>query len=187
LILDGYQEIISDEDYDYVFDGYGSYDNPEIGDLRIRYSVLRPVEEVTVFGREANEKLGPHHGDQEKGLYRVFDGMKEDAQATLKAEYKASGWFGRVGVFILMWIGLMLILSPLSVSMELIPFLGKLGKGALTLVAFIVALILTVLASVIFSIFHSTLGLILLGVIIAVVAFLIYSKQQSKPAPKKHN
>ncbi|MFC1647524.1 TMEM43 family protein [Patescibacteria group bacterium] len=185
LTLDGYQEIISDENYDYVFDGYGSYDDPELGDIRIRYSVLEPVEEVTVFGRVADEKLGPHHGEKEKGLYRVFDGMKEDAQATLKGEYKAAGWFGRIGVFFLMWIGLMMMLSPLSVSMELIPFLGQLGKGAISLIAFIVALVLTIVASTMFAIFHSTLGLILMAGAVILVAFYFYNKSQQKPAVKK--
>jgi hypothetical protein len=185
VTLDGYQEIISDDDFDYVFDGYGSYDKPEIGDIRVRYSVLSPMDEVTVFGRAADEKLGPHHGEAEKKLYRVFKGTKEDAMSALQGEYRAAGWFGRIGVFILMWIGLMMILSPISTSLEIVPFLSDIGKGALTFIAFVIALVLTIVATFVFAILHNTVGLIIVIVIAGAIGFYLYTKPPSAKSAKK--
>ncbi len=179
VTLDGYQEIVSDDDYDYIFDGYGTYDKPEIGDIRVRYSVLKPMDEVTVFGRVADEKIGPHHGEAENKLYRIFKGTKEDAMAALQGEYRAAGWFGRIGVFIMMWIGLLMILSPLSTSMELIPFLSDVGKGALTFITFVIALILTIVGTFVFSILHNTVGLLIVIVIAGAIGFYIYTKPPS--------
>lgn len=184
LMLDEYQQIIKDDKYDYIFDGYGTYEEPEIGDLRIRYEVLEPMDEVTVFGRVADEKIGPHHGEAEKKLYRVFKGTKEDAMSVLKGEYTAAGWMGRIGGFILMWIGLMFILSPLSTAMELIPFLREIGKGALTMIAFVIALILTIVATIAFAILHNTVALIIIIVVAAAIGYYLYTKPPKKSAAK---
>ncbi|MFC1599556.1 TMEM43 family protein [Patescibacteria group bacterium] len=184
-----FEELQSDENYDYIFDGNGTFEEPEVGDVRIKFSVLEPYNKVTVFGRLDGKELVAHHQDQEKGLYRVFDGTLDDSKSVLAGEYKTAGTMGEIGVMILMWIGLMLVLKPLSVSLELIPFLGKFGKGALVIITAILAFAITKIAATILAVVNSLVGL---GVIAAVVIGLgvyFYTRKQPttiKPqAPKK--
>lgn len=179
-----YIEAVSDGDKDYIFDGYGEYSDPEVGDVRISYSVLKPIDEVTIFGRPDGEKLRQHHGEKESGLYRVFEGTKYDAIATLKGEYKAAGWAGRIFAFIVMWIGLMLILKPISVSLEAVPFVANLGKSALAVIAFVVALIFTVIASFVLSLLNGIGGLIVIGIVVVLIGLYLNTKKQEADAKK---
>lgn len=184
----GYAEIVSDKSKDYIFDGYGTLDDPEVGDLRYSYSVLPAGERVTVFGKLSDGMLEAHNGEQEKKVYRIFKGSKSDAQDVLKGEYEALGWAGKVGSFFLMWIGLLLILKPLSVSLEIIPILGKLGKGALGIITFVLALILTFISSFIFSMVQSVVGLIVIAAVVIAVGIYVNTMKQSLPTkqgPKK--
>lgn len=180
-----YEELQSDENYDYIFDGAGTFEEPEIGDIRIRFSVLEPMSKVTVFGRLDGKELVPHHQDQEKGLYRVFDGTLDDTKSILGGEYKTSGTMGEIGVMVLMWIGLMLILKPLSVSLELIPFLGKFGKGALVILTAILAFVITKIAATILAVTTSLVGLGVVVVVVAGLGFYFYTRKQPTQQPKK--
>lgn len=184
VTLYNYEEIKADEDYDYIFDGYGTFEEPEIGDLRIRYSVLKPDSKVTIFGRLDNNELVAHHGDAEKDLYRVFDGTVEDAKSQLKGEYKTAETMGEIGVMILMWISLLLILKPLTVSLELIPFIGKFGKGALVLITAILAFLITKIAAFVLTVINSIVGLVVIAAVVIGVGFYFYNKNKLAAKPK---
>ena len=110
--LSEYAEIVSDKDHDYIFDGYGSLENPEVGDFRYSYTILPVGEKVTVFGELSDGTIQAHSDEQGRKIYRIFKGSKGDAKAALKSEYETVGWAGRIGSFFLMWIGLLLILKP---------------------------------------------------------------------------
>ncbi len=117
--------------------------------------------------------------------FRIFKGSKGDAQAVLRGEYNTSGWFGKIGSFLLMWLGLGLILKPLSVVMELIPVVGKLGKSALGIISFTVALILTIVASFVFSIIQSWVGLAVIAAIVIGVVMYLDAKKGKLAVSKK--
>ncbi len=180
-----YEELQSDENYDYIYDGSGTFEEPEVGDIRIKFSILKPMNKVTVFGRLDGKNLVPHHQEQEKGLYRVFSGIFDDAKSVLAGEYKTAGTMGEIGVMILMWIGLMLILKPLSVSLELIPFLGKFGKGALILITAILAFVITKIAATILVVVNSLVGLGVIAVVVIGFGVYFYTRKQPEVKPKK--
>lgn len=175
----GYAEIVSDKDRDYIFDGYGTLEDPDVGDIRYSYSVLHTGKRATVFGKLSDGMIEAHNGEQEGKVYRIFSGSKGDAQSVLKGEYETAGWAGKIGSFFLMWIGLLLILKPLTVSLELIPFLGKLGKSALGIITFVIALILTMVSSFIFSMVQSVLGLVVIAVVVIAVGIYVNTMKQS--------
>jgi len=162
----GGAQVVSDKEHDYIFEGYGTFENPEVGDIRYSYSVLPSGEKVTVFGKVDGTAIERHSGEQNGKIYRIFKGSKADALDVLKGEYKTAGWAGKIASFFLMWIGLMLILKPLTVSLEIIPIIGKLGKSALGVITFTLALILTVVSSVVFSIIQSVVGLVVIAVVV---------------------
>jgi len=184
-----YLDMDSEISGEYIFNGYGTLQDPEIGDMRIKYSVVPVGDKATIFGRPDGSSLDPHHGEDEKGLYRIFWGTNDDAESVLKAEYKAAGWTWRAIGFFMMWIGLMLILKPVSVAMEVIPLLGQLGKSALAAVTFLIALILTVITSLISMVLHNIFGIIaIVGAIVAGIYFYFMKKQEKSggaAVPKK--
>jgi hypothetical protein len=170
-------KIVSDKDNSYVYDGRGSLAGPQIGDLRYSYSVLPTGKKATVFGKLSDGMIEAHHSENEGRLYRIFKGSNGDANAVLRGEYSSSGWFGKIGSFLLMWLGLAMILKPLSVVMELIPVIGKLGKSVLGVITFTVALILTIVASFVFSVIQSWIGLAIIAVIAIGVGLYLNAKK----------
>jgi len=177
-------KIVSDKDNSYVYDGRGSFTDPQIGDLRYSYSVLPTGKKATVFGKLSDGMIEAHHGESEGKLYRIFQGSNGDAHTVLRGEYSSSGWFGKIGSFLLMWLGLGLILKPLSVVMELIPVIGKLGKSALGAITFTVSVILTVVASVVFSIIQSWIGLAVIAVAAIGIGIYLNTKKGALAAKK---
>jgi len=170
---------------EYIFIGVGSLQKPEVGDMRLSYNVYRPGEKVTVFGKVDANQIAPHHGENESKIYRAFSGDHENAKSQLKKEYKTAGWMGRIGGFIAMWIGLTMILKPLTVSMELIPIIGSIGKSALGIVTFVVALVLTIITSLILSILHSIWGIAIIAVVVVGFGFYLNNKPPKAAKPGK--
>lgn len=179
VYLDSYSEIIDN----HVFVGYGSYSDPDIGDMRIGYSVVPTGDKATVFGRPDGKKIDPHHGENEKGLYRIMWGTVDDAGTKLKEEYKTQGWMYRIGGFLMMWIGLLLIFKPLTVAFELLPFVSKLGKAAVSAVTFLVALILTTIVSTVSMVLHNPIGIAaIVVVVVGGIYWFMFNKQKTAKA-----
>ena len=106
---------------------------------------------------------------------------------TLHKEYKTMLWLFRVIGFSLMWIGLGMILGPISVLLDVIPFLGSLSRTAVGGVTFLVALILSLITIIVSAILHSIVALvvILLVALGALGYFLVKSRQELKVEQKK--
>ncbi len=174
VFLDDYSSV-SDE---YYFIGYGSLQDPEVGDIRISYSAVTPGDKATVFGRADGKMIEAHHGENEKGIYRVFWGTNDDAVSKLKEEYNTSGWIWRIVGFVVMWVGLLLIFKPLSVAFEAIPFVSKLGKSAITAITFLAALILTTVTSLLSMVLHNPVGIAaIIVILVGAVYFFMVQKQ----------
>lgn len=179
--LDRFSSLESKEKVDYVYVGRGSWGSPVVGDVRISYSVVPSGEKVTVFGMIEDNEIVQHYDAEKRELFRIFSGVRQNAAAKLSMEYGTAGWMGRILGFLVMWIGLMMVLKPLSVSFEMIPFVGDIGKKALGIVTFVIALIITIVSYLIMAILHSTLGLVLVALAaLAVVGYLYANKKPAK-------
>ncbi|MBU1445771.1 TMEM43 family protein, partial [Patescibacteria group bacterium] len=179
--LDRFSTLESNEGVDYIYIGRGSWGEPVVGDIRISYSVIPSGKKVTVFGMIEDEEIVQHYDHEKQELFRIFLGVKQNAAATLSGEYGAAGWMGRILGFLVMWIGLMMTLKPLSVSFELIPFVGDIGKKALGIVTFVIALLITIISYLIMAILHSVLGLVLVALAaIAIVGYLYMNRRAVK-------
>ncbi len=170
----------------YIYIGYGTLDNPTVGDYRISYSVLPAGEDVTAFGELDGTKVASYTDEDGNTLYRLFDGSREEAIATLHTEHVTSTWILRVVGFFMMWIGLAAVFGPVSTVLSFIPFLGKLSKSLIGVVAFVVALVLSVLTIVISMILHSVVALIIIGILVLAGVVLIvmgYKKKKGETPP----
>lgn len=168
---------------DYIFIGSGTLANPEIGDLRIKYTAVLSGLDVTVFGKARGDQIVPYVYQGKTRLYRAFTSDRESAIATLSSEHQMISWLLRLAGFLMMWIGLGLVLGPISTFLDVLPVLGNLSRGAIGLLTFAVALALSIVTIVIAIIAHSLVLLILLLALIVGAAFLRSRRKAGARAP----
>jgi hypothetical protein len=169
-----------------IFLGKGSPDFPTVGDLRISYAVVKSGISATVFGQLSGIQLVAYVDNNKNRLYRAFEGTREEAIKTLHDEYVASLWIWRLVGFAMMWFGLYTIFGPLTVIVDILPFLGSLGRAVVGIVTFVVALVLTVITVVISMLVHNIVALIIVLVIaVAVLWYLRYGLVKKKPGANK--
>lgn len=153
----------------YIFQGTGSPQAPKIGDVRVCYRVLPVNTVVTVFGKLEQQQITPYLYRQTP-VYRLLPGTRAAAIATLQDEHTLWTWIFRAGGFLMMWFGLMLMGSPLSVVLDVIPFLGSLASGFMFVSSLITALILSsVTILVAMSLQHPIAWLLAIGVAVGVL------------------
>lgn len=160
-------------DGEHLYLGGAQAGQPKVGDVRLSYEALPSRQEVTAFGAVQGDRLVPFEAGGQS-LYRAFPGTKAQAVAGMHQEHKAMTWILRVVGFLCMWGGMMLGLGPIHVLMDVIPFLGDLGRGLSGVMTFLVALVLTAITIVVSMILHSFVAMVvvtLLG-LVGAVAFL---------------
>lgn len=160
----------------------GAETEPQIGDVRVSYSVVHDGMDVTVFGELAESKIVPYvDGETETTIYRMFDGTRDEALKTLHGEYATSLWLLRAIGFILMWSGFGMLLAPLSVVLDVIPAAGAVSRGLIGFVTFILSAVLTVLTIFVSSIFHNVYALAAAVVVALVLGVWFLKKKVGKP------
>ena len=140
----------------YLFVGQGTLQAPKIGDLRIQYKALENGAQVTVLGKLSNRKeISAYLGPQNSEIYRLLLGNRTQAFSTLSQEHQLLTWRLRGVGFLMMWIGMELIFEPLSVFLDLLPFLGALSRWAVRVVTLITSLSLSILTIFLSIILHN--------------------------------
>lgn len=137
----------------YIFQGSGAPQAPQIGDLRVCYSVLPVDTVVTVFGKLDQSRITPylHH---QGVMYRLLPGTRQAAIATLTQEHNLWTWIFRGGGFLMMWFGLILLGSPFSAVLDVIPGVGSFAEGFTLISSLIAAFLLstvTILAAMLLN------------------------------------
>ncbi len=146
----------------YLFQGKGMLENPEVGDLRIQYSIIPNGLDVTVFGQlDSNNRITSYLHKGKHRLYRIFAGSRAEAISTLKTEHKIWTWVLRLVGFLMMWIGLALALEPISVILDFLPFLGGITRGITKASTFIIAFVMSSITILLSMLLHNLLALAL--------------------------
>ena len=184
VVLSGAAKLMGQQ---YVFvasSATSTIDMPNIGDLRISYEVVPVGTHVTAIGQLNGMNLEAYHDAKNNTLYRIFNGSKADAVATLHQEYTTSLWILRLVGFLMMWFGLMLFFEPLSTVLDILPIFGSLSRGLIGVASFVVALTLSIVTIIISLIVHNIIALILaVAVIIGVIIFgLKFWRKTKAPA-----
>jgi hypothetical protein len=168
--------------------GYGYYGGnaaPTVGDMRIHYTALASDINVTVFGQLTGGQIVPYLYKGEDRLYHARTGTREEAIAALSQEHKTVGWILRLVGFLMMWIGLSMCFAPINAVLDVLPFLGNVGRGMVSIVMFFVALGLSIVTIIVSMIAHNPIALIITLVIIAGLVFLIARLISKKRAASK--
>ncbi|MFA7314563.1 MAG: TMEM43 family protein [Candidatus Magasanikbacteria bacterium] len=167
----------------YVYVTKNGVATPTVGDMRVSYSGIMSGTPVTLLGRLDGDKISlmtdPKTGTK---LYRAFTGTFTDALGTLHTEYKTSLWILRLIGFLMMWIGLGMVLAPLSIIMDILPFLGSVSRGVIGLVTCVVAIVLSIITIIVSKFLHNpfVLVLVVLGVVVYIFSLIKKAKDKSQ-------
>jgi hypothetical protein len=140
------EDLADIEDFpDADFHGSGIYfgDNPsapQIGDLRITYHMVAPTE-VSIVSRQIGQSLEPYRA-KAGGTINMLSlgnvGTENMFQQAQRSNVMWT-WIFRLGGFILMLVGVAMILRPLSVLADVIPFLGSIVGAGSVILSFLIA------------------------------------------------
>ncbi len=171
-------------DDQYLFMGNGSLDNPQVGDLRISYTALVPGATVTAFGKLNGSALETYTDEEGSSLYRVYKGTHDEAVSTMHTEHVTSTWILRAVGFIMMWVGLGMLLAPISTMLDILPFLGEASKALISIVTFVISLILAGATILVSMILHNLIALlVVLGVlVVGIIVVIVLLKKKKQPS-----
>lgn len=177
LDLPAFEEISLDSGK-YAFRGQGSLENPGLGDLRISYGVIRSGMEGTVFGKLDQGWISTYYDKDNNRLYRLFAGDKAQAISTLQGEHKMMLWLLRIVGFLLLWAAFKLLFEPLSVILDVLPFLGSVSRMGTGVLTFIWALLISLVVIIISMIVHNLVALII--VLALIIGGIIWAVSRRK-------
>lgn len=162
-------------------------DSPRVGDLRIRYGVVEPGP-VTIVAAQSGNSFQPYQSPV-GGTIEEFRSGTHTADAVFGQAQKRNTtltWLLRVGGFALMFIGLLLVLRPLSVALDVVPFLGNLAGKGVTLIAFLIAAgfaLVTIAAAWLFYRPLLSVGLIVAGIALVFGVKWLRERNEDEEAP----
>lgn len=161
-----------------------SPERPQVGDLRIHFRVVRPAV-VTLVGQQQGNRVVPYP-TQAGGTISLLEYGTLAAEVMFEKAQSANvllSWLLRLGGFLLTFIGFAMILRPLSVLADVIPFVGNLVERGTGLIAFVAAcLVSLVTIAVGWIFFRPLLGIALLVVAVALVVWLVLLGRKRKAA-----
>jgi len=168
---------------DYLYNG-ADYNNPEVGDIRVSYNVVRAGQEMTLFGSLNDNLISSYSNEDGDSLYRLFVEDAEGAVEVLHSEYTKSLWMFRLIGFLMMWFGMLLVLRPITVLLDVVPIFGSISGFAFFFITLPIALLLSLLTIVISLLFHNIVITMIVAVVAIVVTLLVLMRRNKKTAPK---
>ncbi len=159
-----------------------SPDAPKVGDARVQFRAIT-TGDASVLSRQVTDTFEPFHTSFNTNISRISSGIqsKEAMFASAQAENATLTWILRGVGFLLMLIGLSMLVAPLRVVADVIPFLGSLVGAGTGFVAFIGSIFGTLTTIGLAWLFYRPL----LGIALLVVAFYALSHLPKASAAKK--
>ena len=163
-----------------------SYTNEAIGDTRVTYSAAGSGQ-VSIIAQQTGSTFAPYTASSGADLYLLEAGnissneMFENAKAGNKAITMVLRFVG----FVVMAIGIGLMMGPIAAVADIIPCLGDCVGGAISIVAGLIAAVLSLVVIGIAWVSNRPIILGIGGAVAGVVLILLYSgyrtKNQQKP------
>lgn len=176
------QNVLTDAaklDGSYLFIGQGTQSSPQIGDVRISYTALDSPAAVTVFGQQSSERLTPYLYEQSSTFFRALNGDRNAAIQALQTEHTVITWLLRGGGFLMIWIGLLLVVSPLGTVAGVLPILKQITGFISGIVTFLVALVIWGVVTLIAVVLHNIWLALAAALLVVALLFFFLRRRQS--------
>jgi hypothetical protein len=158
---------------------------PQIGDLRIDFTIVRP-QTVSIVAQQAGNGLRGYVTKAGRTLEMLACGPHSSAEMFTVAQKENSTmtWILRLVGFLVMWAGLALILNPLKVIADVVPFIGDIIGMGIGLLTVLIALPLSLLTIAIAWIFYRPLLGIALLALAGVAVFMLVKRMKKNSSPQ---
>ncbi len=153
---------------------------PKVGDERVSFSVLKEGFSGTVLGKVEGAELVRYTDKEGNTLFRIFAGGHNEALAALHGEYTMTLWILRLVGFLMMWAGMRAVIAPLSVFLDILPFLGGASRAVTGGTTFLIALVLSAVTIIVSAIIHNIVALIVVLALLIGGVFLLKSRKNTK-------
>lgn len=167
---------------EYLFEGKGSLQTPQLGDVRVSFTAVPAGITATAFGVQTGQTFTSYDYRGRAELYRILAGSQSEAIKQLDTEYKIMLWGFRGLGFFLTWLGLGLLVSPLTALLRFIPVLGNLGRKAIGALTFVLALLLSLMIITISALLHNVWAVLTLTALLGAGFYLWQRNRQSQAA-----
>ena len=155
---------------------------PQIGDTRVSFEEVRPMD-ISLVARQVNSTFEPYQA-RAGGTIELLESGTHSAGAMFQQAQKSNTiltWALRAGGLFLMFIGLQLILGPLSVLADVVPLFGTIVGAGTGLIAGLLAAVLSFCTiAVAWIVYRPLIGIIMLAAAGA-VAFLLITRMRKAP------
>lgn len=159
--------------------------SPQIGDVRVRFEYV-PEGVLSVIARQAGDTLAPHATSRGDELLLVESGAM-DAKAMFDAEgsrNSMAAWAIRIGGFVIAWIAFGILLKPLVVMADVLPFAGRIAGFGVGVVSAVLALVVSVLAIGSGWLFYRPWAMVMLaGLFVVALVWLFRGKRETTAPP----
>ncbi len=179
------EDITLDETYK-VDKGYvttsKNLDNPEIGDLRINWQYNNWTK-ATVLAVQKENTFTKYTAKSGRNINRIFEGelSTDEVLSKIRSEDKMMKWIFRAVGALLIVFGYVSLISPLTTLTSFVPFLGGIVGSVLNLIAFLIALVHSlVIIIVAWFRFRPLLAIVLLLAIVAIIALIVMLIKKNK-------
>jgi hypothetical protein len=148
--------------------------NPEIGDEKISFGVLRPGT-LSVVAAQTKQSFTPYVTTNEREIELVEPGNHSAAQmfAHAQAANRTLTWILRAVGFGTMFFAGLLVLGPISAMARILPFLGSIVELGFAIVSFFLSAIVSLIViAMAWIVYRPILGIALIVIAIACIVML---------------
>lgn len=154
-----------------------------IGDMRVTYKVIKP-HEISLVAKQKGDTFVSYVAKTGKKVSLLRDGVKDAAEmfADAQSANTTMCWIIRIAGFLMMLIGVRCVLKPISVVLDVLPFLGNIAEIGLGIVAFAVAAPCALVTIAVAWFFYRPVAACILVAIAAGIVYLFKKKSNAKKA-----
>lgn len=165
---------------DYIYAGADPL-YPKVGDLRIHVTVVRP-QTVSIIAQQNGHTLEPYMAPagQKVSLLVMGDVSSQQMIADAQSSNTMMMWILRLVSLFMMIIGIALLMGPITVLADVIPFLGSLASAGTFLIAFVVGLLLWTIAIAIAWFVVRPLWSVGLIMLVSVLCYVLIKRKKNQ-------
>ena len=158
---------------------------PKVGDIRVTFSVVRSPKEITVVAAQKGDSFMSYTTKgTKKSISHVMNGAVDAAGVFAAAERgnMMMAWILRLVGFLMMYIGIKMVLAPLQVLADVVPFIGSIVGFGTGIVAFVVAAPCALITIAIAWFFYRPVLSCILLALAGGIVYFVWSKKKAKKA-----
>ena len=154
--------------------------SPQVGDMTIKFEQVRP-QTISLLAKQVGASFEPYATQAGTTIERLESGTHSAQQMfeSAETENKVISWVVRLVGFILMWVGLAMVFSPLTTLADVVPFIGNIVGFGTGFIAFGIASVLSLVTIAISWLsYRPIIGIsVLVG---AVLVLFLFSRMAAK-------